>query len=211
MVFVVGCLVQVGLAWWLEPRLLILLAVAWVYLALMGVEFFARDWLVARPIHYLWTHMLIMPLVDLFATGCDWLPAGSAVHGGLVVFLFVSFLNGLVIEFGRKLRAVEDEEEGVPTYTRLWGVRLAPMIWLGAMTGCGILAVIAARGIEFSLPVGLVLGSVLILATWAALRFRKQSSSSNAKVFEKISGVWTLALYLMLGLIPMLVQNGLPS
>jgi hypothetical protein len=27
--------------------------------------FCVRDWLKARPITYLWTHMLIMPLVDL--------------------------------------------------------------------------------------------------------------------------------------------------
>ena len=54
--------VQFVLALWLEPWLVLLLFAGWLYLALMSVEFFARTWLKARPITYLWTHMLIMPV-----------------------------------------------------------------------------------------------------------------------------------------------------
>src|SRR5204863_9137674 len=53
-----------------------LLAVTWSYFALMSEEFFARQWLKARPVVYLFSHMPIMPLVDWFATGCDWVRHG---------------------------------------------------------------------------------------------------------------------------------------
>ena len=75
----VGCIViQLALALWLSPRLIVLLLLTWTYLALMSKEFFARRWLKARPITYMVTHMAIMPLVDLYTTSCDWVPTGAA-------------------------------------------------------------------------------------------------------------------------------------
>ena len=116
-----GALIQAVLAYWLHAPLLLLLAVTWLYLALMSFEFFVRDWLKARPITYLWTHMLIMPLIDLYATASDWMVQGQLPPDGLHWFLIVSFCNGVVIEIGRKLRAPAAEEHGVDTYTKLWG------------------------------------------------------------------------------------------
>ena len=52
-----------------ERRLVGLLAVTWAYLAVMYKEFFVRDWLKRWPIVYMVSHMAIMPLIDLFATG----------------------------------------------------------------------------------------------------------------------------------------------
>jgi 4-hydroxybenzoate polyprenyltransferase len=65
--------IQLLMALALLPPLVILLLLIWAYLALMSREFFAREWLKARPFTYLWTHMLIMPLIDFYATACDWL------------------------------------------------------------------------------------------------------------------------------------------
>ncbi|MEO0631815.1 MAG: UbiA family prenyltransferase, partial [Planctomycetota bacterium] len=74
---VIVAAVQATLAWLLHPELLVLLGVTWAYFLLMSREFFVRRWLQRRPIAYLASHMAIMPLIDLFATGCDWVVAGS--------------------------------------------------------------------------------------------------------------------------------------
>ncbi|RYD27348.1 MAG: hypothetical protein EOP87_21300, partial [Verrucomicrobiaceae bacterium] len=113
MLFILAALVQTGLVLMLDVRLMIVLAIAWSYLALMSVEFFCRDWLKKRPVIYLLTHMGIMPLVDFFGTACEWLPRGSPAPAGLGWFLAASFFNGIVIETGRKLRQPAGEEEGV--------------------------------------------------------------------------------------------------
>ena len=77
------------------------------------------------------SHMLILPLVDLYATACDWWVAGlRQPPPGLYWFLVVSYLNGLVIEIGRKTRAPADEEHGVETYSALWGTNGAVRAWL---------------------------------------------------------------------------------
>jgi hypothetical protein len=205
---VVSAMTQLVLAVLLQPSLVILLVLAWTYLALMSVEFFARDWLKARPITYLWTHMLIVPLVDYYATACDWLANGQAQPNGLLWFLLVSFCNGIVIEVGRKLRAPADEEDGVQTYTALWGKIVAVIVWLSAMFATAVFAVLAAKNIAFTVPVTVLLALQWIIAAFIASRFLRQPESKNAKWFEAVSGLWTLVLYLSLGAIPMFIKLG---
>jgi 4-hydroxybenzoate polyprenyltransferase len=208
MLFVLSALTQLILAVFLQPALVILLIPAWSYLALMSVEFFAREWLKARPITYLWTHMLIVLLVDYYATACDWMANGQAQPRGLLWFLLVSFTNGIVIEVGRKLRAPADEEEGVPTYTVLWGRTTAVVVWLSAMLATAAFAVLAAMNIAFVWPVAAILTILGLAAIVIAIRFLQQPESNRAKLFEAMSGLWTLALYLSLGAIPLLVKIG---
>ncbi len=197
--FALGALVQALMAWFLEPWLLVVLAIAWAYLALMSVEFFARDWLKARPITYLWTHMLIMPIVDFFATACHWLPEGRKPWLGLGLFLGASFFNGIVIEVGRKLRQPEAEEEGVPTYSRLWGLKNASLVWIFAMLTTAAFAIAAAWMIGFSVVLAGMLALVFLWGMWIRAGWEKATS----KQFELVSGVWTLILYLGLGLLPL--------
>ena len=167
LVGVLSAITQLALAAFLQPALIVLLLLAWTYLALMSVEFFARDWLKARPITYMWTHMLIVPLVDYYATACDWLAQGAAQPSGLRWFLLVSFCNGIVIEVGRKLRAPTDEEDGVQTYTVLWGRQRAVLVWLGAMLATASFAVLAALSIAFVLPVAIALAGLWLVSARA--------------------------------------------
>lgn len=197
----VGCsVVQLLLALWLHPPLIQLLCLTWLYLAGMCKEFFIRDWLKSHPITYLWSHMLIMPLVDLYMTSCDWLISGlSRPPNGIIWFLAVSFFNGILIEFGRKIRARADEEEGVETYTALWGIPKAVAAWLIALTLNLAAALMAARQSETLLPTLLLLVGFYAVAFSFALAFLKKSETKQAKRIEMVSGIWTLAMYLTLG------------
>jgi len=200
-------LIQLGLALWLEPALVWLLLLVWGYMALMSREFFARAWLKAHPAAYLWSHMLIVPLIDLYATACDWRVAGEAApHSGLVWFLIVSFFNGVVIEIGRKVRAPDDEEPGVETYSALWGRRNSMMVWLAAMLLAAISAWLAARQIDFALPVVVLLVILLLIATMITVRFLQQPDTSRARLIESMSGLWTVLMYLSVGAIPILYK-----
>ena len=200
-VFIIAAVLQIALVLAHDVRLLLVLAVAWTYFALMSVEFFCRDWLKSRPVVYLLTHMGIMPLVDFFGTACEWLPRGAAMPSGLGWFLTASFFNGIVIEIGRKLRQPIDEEEGVETYSRLWGKCGGACVWLAAMLatlGCTIMA--AAR-IGFALPVTIALGIVFAIAL-AMLPYYLQGRLPGKRI-ESMTGLWTLMLYLMLGIVPL--------
>ncbi len=196
-VFVIGAIIQLALALWFSPPLIIALVLAWAYLALMSVEFFCRDWLKARPITYLWTHMLIMPIVDFYATATYWQPTLGTAPTGLIWFLAASFCNGLVIELGRKIRLPENEEKSVPTYSKLWGEQRAAWIWIACMVATFLFAFVAACHIGTHFHTSLILGPALGLSIllW-----------QPGKRMELIAALWTLLLYLTLGILPLLLK-----
>jgi 4-hydroxybenzoate polyprenyltransferase len=201
-----GAAVQLGLALWLKPPLGLWLLLVWVYFALMSKEFFARDWLKSRPFTYMWSHMFIMPLIDFYATATDWALTRGRAPSGLWWFLAVSFFNGMVIEIGRKLRAPADEEHGVQTYTVVWGRPRALLAWLAAMMLTYACALLAAYRIGFTVPVAIVLGVLLVFTARICWTFNREPTTSRSKLLELMAGIWTLALYLMLGAVPRLVQ-----
>lgn len=188
MIFAGAALLQFILILSLDTRLLWILLAAWSYLIAMSVEFGAREWLKARPIVYLLSHMLIMPIVDFTATACDWVPANQHPPVGLGFFLVTSFLNGLVIELGRKIRLPQDEEPGVQTYSALWGRTRALKIWRTILGACAVFATASLSLVDAPLF------SFLFISAAAGI------SICAGKRVETVSGIWTLLLYLTLGL-----------
>jgi 4-hydroxybenzoate polyprenyltransferase len=204
-----AAVVQAALALWLDASLLVLLVPTWLYLLLMTREFFAPSWLRAHPLAYIASHMLIVPLVDLYATACDWWVEGLRVPpAGLSWFLLVSFCNGLVIELGRKIRAPQDEEAGVETYTVLWGTRGAALAWLAALAAASCCALAAAGTLHVVRPIGVALSGLLGTCALTARRFADAPSASSGRSFEALSWVWTVAMYVMLGTVPLALQMG---
>lgn len=199
-IFAASAVVQFLLAIWLEPRLIVLLVVTWLYLVGMCKEFFMRRWLKAHPLIYLWSHMLIMPLIDLYVTSCDWLVSGQTKPPeGILWFLVVSFFNGVLFEFGRKIRARDDEETGVQTYTALWGIKKATGAWILTLLLNFFAATMAARqtgSLLFTVP---LLLAFLAVAIRVGQRFLKTPTSKRSKAIETVSGIWTLAMYITLG------------
>jgi len=202
-------LVQLTLALWLEPRLLLPLLATWAYMGLMTREFWVREWLRAHPVTVLWSHMLVVPLIDLYATACDWIPSGSgrAIGPGLAWFLVASFFNGMVVEIGRKIRAPADEETGVETYSALWGPLRATLAWLTLMACTLLAATFAARAVDAQRIVAGLLGGVLLVALASSWSMTSSLSRGVGRRLELVSGVWTIAMYLGVGVLPLLVPR----
>jgi 4-hydroxybenzoate polyprenyltransferase len=194
---------QLALAMWLEPSLAFLLAGVWLYLVLMSKEFFAATWLKGRPITYMLSHMVIVPLVDLYATACEWWPTLGRPPDGLFWFVIVSYFNGLVIEIGRKIRAPADEETGVNTYSAVWGMRTAAFVWLGLLLLTAVCAVRAASDIDFAGPVAAWMGFLLVVGIVVVRQFLRRPATRSGKRIEVLSGLWTIGMYLGIGAIPL--------
>jgi hypothetical protein len=178
-----------------SPRLLLPLVAAATWLALMTREFFVPVWLRARPLPYLLSHMVIMPLLLLAATAIDWIPSGGGAPPGLGWFLAASYATGLVLEIGRKIRAPGDERPGVDTYTSAWGVPRAIAAWLVALALSVATIGITSRaaGARAAPIVALALG---VVAAIPALRLLAGTRSPRSgKVVELASALWTLAAY----------------
>jgi 4-hydroxybenzoate polyprenyltransferase len=199
-------LVQFGLAFWLNPDLIWLLLLVWGYVWLMRKEFFVHYWLKRHALVYMLSHMLIMPLIFLYITACDWLVVGESLPAGLTWFLMAGFFNGVIFEIGRKIRAPADEEVGVETYTKLWGRRTAISAWLFATVLTGMCAAIAARPINFGLPIITVTIVLLTVAVLIGENFLQNPLTRSATHIRIFSSICTLVIYISLGL-PLFVQG----
>jgi 4-hydroxybenzoate polyprenyltransferase len=208
--FVILVLIQLALALWLSVRLIPLLLITWTYLAAMSKEFFIADWLRKRHVLYMLSHMVIMPLVDLYATSTDWMTAADHAPRGLIWFLLASYCNGLVIELGRKIRSPQDEEEGVATYSHLWGRTVATMSWWCAMAGTLGFATIVAIRLHAAIIVVPILTILFVAAITIGASFLCNPQPGRGKRIENFSGFWTIGLYLSLGLMPHFFARGAP-
>lgn len=188
------------------PILLLALVLFAAWATLMTREFFVRDWLRRHLGIYLVTHMLIMPILDAYTTGLDWLVAGHHPPAGLPWFLAATFANGVLVEIGRKLRAPEGEREGVDTYTHAWGVRTAPAAWLAVLLGAATTVTIAARFTGCAAASAAIVFPAAVLLAIPAVRFLVTRDDRAARRVETVSGLWGIVSYLTLGGLPLVVR-----
>lgn len=191
----------------LHATLIFPLAMAWIYMALMTREFFIGDWLRDHPVVYMLTHMCILFFTDLFITSCHFMVSNIEPPIALLYFLGTSFCLGMVIELGRKIRSPQDETTGTDTYSRLWGRETAVRVWLSAIALSGFFAIATAIQIQSGI-LALAVLSILLLTCWSnGKKFLATSTPVTAKRLDSLSGIWTLATYLTIGLIPLLVST----
>ncbi len=203
---VLAGLLQLVAVLYYYPALILLLLIVWAYMALMSAEFFVPSWLKARPFLYMASHMLIMPLIDLFATACDWLVQIGHPPEGLIWFLIVSFFNGAIIEIGRKTWAPSMEKKGVESYSSAWGLQKSLVVWGIAILASFACAVAVAMQIGFLIPAVSALVLMMVWMAITAVQFLKHKEETQAKVLETVSGLWVFCIYLFLGIIPMGVK-----
>lgn len=186
--------------WWLY---LIMMG----YLALMTVEFFVPKWISDKTILYMFSHMAIMPLFDLYSSGMDWELNGSGFHDGIWIFLAVSFFNGCVLEVGRKIKTRENEEPGIKSYSLALGTRAAAVFWLAMLTLTFGLAYYAILYAELGLLSQIILIVFYVCLAVPGVMFAIKPKAKLEKIIEISSGLWTLGMYLILGGVPMLIKT----
>ena len=99
-----------------------------------------------------------------------------------------------------KIRVPADEEQGVETYSVLWGARGAVTAWLVFMATSGVLAMMAAKLIGALLPMAIVTSLLLILAVAISTAYLRHPRAAGSGRFNTLSGLWTLGLFLALGI-----------
>lgn len=198
--------VQFGLALSIGLPMVLLLLGVWGYLGLMTREFFAPQWLKAHPLIYLLSHAVIMPLLALYASAYDWLAAGTTPPEALGWFLLLSFLSGLTIELGRKIRAPKDEETGVETYSALWGHQQATVAWLTVVWLMALITLQAGVQINFVVPVTIIVLMLLTGSVIVGWQFWMNPIPNSARRIELLAGLWTIGIYFNIGILPLLLR-----
>jgi hypothetical protein len=191
--------VQLGVSLWLDAGVgavtaCWLLAAGWSLL--MAREFFARAWLRERILVYAFSHMLVMPLVALWAVAMG----APAALGTVPVLMFaaLAFLAALAFEVARKLRAPDDEHPLADSYTQSLGVPgavtlLLVVVSLAAVAALGLTVVTTALATVPAAALALPLG----LVVWALHVFRVRPTRRTAQQSEAAVGLAALALHVV--------------
>lgn len=172
---------------WNYPSLTLLL-VCWIYMVLMGQEFFNPAFLKKQPLLYMLSHLPIVGLIQLYAASFVW--DLDWPKEAWVLFI-VSLSGGALLEFGRKIRPAEKEEHGVQTYSAIWGIEKALFTWFLAGS-VGVFALGYFHG-------GWVVLSVFYLLMFPfAMLSAIRKSAKLLKYVELFSAVWIVLMYLSL-------------
>jgi 4-hydroxybenzoate polyprenyltransferase len=161
-------------------------------------EFFVRDWLKRHFLVYATTHMLLMPLLSLmvfsFATGrWPW-----EAPGWYLVYAWVGFFVTFNWEVSRKIRAPEDEREGVETYTRIFGTYGAAYIVLAIRVVDTALVILVGRHLGLPRWFDAALVALFLVTLIGFFQYRFQTSRKTAKRMETYAGMYIIAFDLIL-------------
>ncbi len=193
------------IAWSVHLSLLPLLILVWFWLFCMTMEFGIPKWLKARPILYLLSHMAILPLIDLLLTGIEWVPRGEA-SSGLVFFLGLSFINGCVLEIGRKIWSPENEIIGVETYSGLWGTVRAAQVWMLCVIIAFVLLICVATATQ-AFWLSFCIGAIgVVFCAIAMSSYIKNPSIAAEKRIDLLSGLWVFLCYGLAGFAPIITD-----
>ncbi len=197
-------IIQVLLNLFFYPKMLMIYFIIIGYLLLMGKEFFISGWLKKHQFWYVTSHMFIIPLVDIYASGLDWFLGGVQPSKGLLFFFAVSYMNGIVLEVGRKIRIPEKEATGVLTYTSMLGTNKAVILWIFILLITLSLSIAASAFAGYGMVGFIILIIVFVVCSLPAFIFLRRRTFKLSKMIEYASALWTIAMYLTLGGAPMI-------
>jgi len=209
-------IVQIILAHVINPKLIYFMLLVWIYMFLMTKEFFIKNWLTERILIYALSHVVIMIFITLvIVKGTGYILQDHFLETlylllekyeknifiGLIPLFALNYLNGIVLEIGRKTRKANEEEHGVQTYSKLWGRKKAVFILciLYVIEYIFVLFGLSNINKEFFLVGQLILTVTLILSIYFTIKFLKKDLTG--KIPENISGIWILISSMNMGLI----------
>ena len=209
-------IIQIILAHVINSKLIYFMLLVWIYMFLMTKEFFIKNWLTERILIYALSHVVIMIFITLvILKGTGYILESHFLETlylslekyeknifiGLTPLFALNYLNGIVLEIGRKTRKANEEEYGVQTYSKLWGRKKAVFILciLYAIEYILVLLGLSNMYKEFFMTGTLILTITLVISIYFMIKFLKKDLTG--KIPENISGIWILISSMNMGLI----------
>ena len=123
----------------------------------------------------------------------------------LIPLFALNYLNGIVLEIGRKTRRSDEEEHGVQTYSKLWGRKKAVVILslLFIIEYFLVILGLAHTYEKYFFFGGLTLLIILIVSIYFMVKFLKKDLSG--KIVETVSGLWIIFSSMCMGFLPYFV------
>ncbi len=171
---------------------ILFLLILWLFFAIMSKGFFIKEFLSEHILCEVFLDELLMPLLVIYLSSfvCE------VNLVSIWKLLLLSYIISWIVEIARKVRCKEDEENGVKTYTYVFGIKKAMLILSILET---ILMIIHTNilGKNYLL---LTIGSYTI-AILINILFGIRQNRKLAKITGISANIYILLSYLSLGLL----------
>lgn len=174
--------------------------VALGFSVLMLKEFFVGAWLRRHFLLYAVSHMLIMPLFALVVFSFATKRWPWTAPGWFWLYACVGFFVTFNWEVSRKIRAPEDEREGVQSYTKIFGTYGAAHVVLAIRVVDTLLVALVGWHLGLSRWFYLALVALFVVCALGFLHYRLRTTSRTAKRMETYAGMYIVAFDLVLAL-----------
>lgn len=211
---IVTVIIQIMLAHVIDPEIIYFMIFVWIYMFLMAKEFFIKKWLTKRILIYALSHVVIMVFITLVIVEATQYIVPKNIFDvfilqryrhnidfALIPLFTLNYLNGIVLEIGRKTRRADEEEHGVQTYSKLWGRKKAVVILslLFVIEYFLVILGLAHTYEKYFFFGGLTLFVLLIVSIYFMVKFLKKDLSG--KIVETVSGLWIIFSSMCMGLL----------
>ena len=208
-------IIQIIFAHAINPKIIYYMMLVWIYMFFMAKEFFIKKWLTKRILIYALSHVVIMVFITLVIVEStryivpknifDVFILQRYKHNidiALIPLFALNYLNGIVLEIGRKTRRADEEEHGVQTYSKLWGKKKAVVILslLFVIEYFLVILGLAHTYEKYFFFGGLTLLVILVVSIYFMIKFLKKDLSG--KIVESVSGLWIIFSSMGMGLLP---------
>ena len=208
-------IIQIMLAHVIDPEIIYFMIFVWIYMFLMAKEFFIKKWLTKRILIYALSHVVIMVFITLVIVEATQYIVPKNIFDvfilqrykhnidfALIPLFTLNYLNGIVLEIGRKTRRADEEEHGVQTYSKLWGRKKAVIVLslLFIIEYFFVILGLAHTYEKYFFFGRLTLLVILIVSIYFMIKFLKKDLSG--KIVETVSGLWIIFSSMCMGLLP---------
>lgn len=197
--FIICAILQVIITFIFNRNGLILLAIVWAFSGLLSKDFFIKKFIDRHMLFGVFLDEILMPILVLYLSSFIIFPnmcMEALVFSNLGYILLISYLVSWTVEIARKVRCKEDEEEGVKTYTAVFGIGKAILI-LFILENLLMLLQLKVLG-KAHLP--WIIG-VYVLTNIINLLFVKKKNKKLAKMTELSANIYIIYIYLSMGLL----------
>ena len=127
--FIICIILQTSITLIVSPDAIFLLFTVWLFFSIMSKSFFMKKILDEHILLEVTFDELLMPVLIAYLSV---FPFGSIssfiVSKYFYLFLTMSYVISWIVEVARKIRCKDDEENGVKTYTAVFGIKKATFL-----------------------------------------------------------------------------------
>jgi len=175
-------------------------AIAFGFTLLMLREFFAHAFLKRHFLLYATSHMLIMPLLSLLVFSFATKRWPWEAPPWFWVYAFVGFFVTFNWEVSRKIRAPEEELEGVDSYTKIFGTFGAAYVVLLIRAIDTLLVAALGHHLGVSKWFYVALGVLYAVCLAGFFQYRFRPTPRHAKMMEVYAGMYMIVFDLLVAL-----------